>query len=216
MTIGDRIKLARERRGMSRPQLAEAAGIKYPTLAGIENNDQGATTRLRSIAEALGVSVRWLETGKGPMEPSDSSAEGWKDVVGYVQHVGAGAGTEAQEYAETHSLKFKTNSLRRKGLLNRQLAVYYAKGDSMEPRIHSGDAVLFDQDDTTPVHNAIYVVRWRGEVYVKRAKVVEDLVLFESDNPSGDHTWGRPKRMDSRRDPVEIVGRVRWIGSWED
>src|SRR5690606_41379178 len=59
-----------QHRGMSRPKLAEAAGIKYPTLAGIENNDQGATTRLASIAEALGVSIRWLESGKGPMEAS--------------------------------------------------------------------------------------------------------------------------------------------------
>lgn len=216
MTIGDRIKQARQHRGMSRPKLAEAAGIKYPTLAGIENNDQGATTRLASIAEALGVSIRWLESGKGPMEASKGDDGEWRDVTGYVQSVGAGAGTEVQEYAETHALKFKATSLRRKGLLNRRLAVYYAKGDSMEPRIRTGDAILFDQDDTTPHHDAIYVVRWRGEEYVKRAKVVDDLVLFESDNPAGDHAWGRPKRMDSTRDPIEIIGRVRWIGSWED
>ncbi len=216
MTIGDRIKLAREHRGMSRPQLAEAAGIKYPTLAGIENNDQSATTRLPSLAEALGVSIRWLETGKGPMLATDTGDSEWKDVVGYAQAVGAGAGTEVQEYAETHALKFKATSLRRKGLLNRRLAVYYAKGDSMEPRIHSGDAILFDQDDTSPTDDAIYVVRWRGEEYVKRAKVVDDLVLFESDNPAGDHIWRRAKRMDNPKDPIEVVGRVRWIGSWED
>lgn len=201
---------------MSRPKLAEASGVKYPTLAGIENNDQGATTQLPAIADALGVSIRWLQTGKGPMDVQEPPADGWKDIVGYAQSVGAGAGTEVQEYAETHALKFKATSLRRKGLLNRRLAVYYAKGDSMEPRIHTGDAVLFDQDDTSPVHHGIYIVRWRGEEYVKRAKVVDDLVLFESDNPTGDHTWGRPKRLDNARDPIEVIGRVRWIGSWED
>ena len=139
----------------------------------------------------------------------------WADVVGYQQSVGAGAGTEAQEYTETHSLKFRANSLRRKGLLNRKLAVYYAKGDSMEPRIRTGDAILFDQDDTTPVHDGIFVVRWRGEEFVKRAKIADDLVLFESDNPAGDHVWGRPKMKDNPREPIEIIGRVRWIGSWE-
>lgn len=216
MTIGDRIKQARARRGMSRPELAEAAGIKYPTLAGIENSDQTETTKLPALAEALGVNIRWLQTGKGPIDAKAKDDEMWTDVVGYAQSVGAGDGQEAQEYAQTHTLKFKANSLRRKGLLNRRLAVYYAKGDSMEPRIHTGDAILFDQDDTVPVHDGIFIVRWRGEEYVKRAKVVEDLVLFESDNPGGDHIWGRPKRMDSVRDPIEIVGRVRWIGSWED
>lgn len=215
MTIGDRIKQARQLKGMTRPQLVEASGVKYPTLAGIENNDQAATTQLPAIAEALGVSIRWLQTGKGSTDPNAQSDEDWRDVTGYVQHVGAGAGTEAQEYADTHSLKFKATSLRRKGLLNRRLAVYYAKGDSMEPRIHSGDAVMFDQDDTEPVHHGIYVVRWRGEEYVKRAKVIDDLVLFESDNPFGDHVWGKPKRMDNPREPITVVGRVRWIGSWE-
>src|SRR5690606_425522 len=143
------------------------------------------------IAKALGVRTEWLETGRGPKAPTIQPDSDWQDVIGYAQSVGAGAGTEVQEYAETHALKFKATSLRRKGLLNRRLAVYYAKGDSMEPRIRTGDAILFDQDDTTPHHDAIYVVRWRGEEFVKRAKVVDDLVLFESDNPAGDHTWGR-------------------------
>lgn len=215
MTVGDRIKLARMTRGISRPNLASLTKIPYSTLAGIENNDQAATTQLPQIAEALGVSLRWLQLGKGSMEPSAEGDPEWTDITGYRQHVGAGAGTEVQEYAETHALKFRANSLRRKGLLNRRLAVYYANGDSMEPRIHTGDALLFDQDDTKPVHNGIFIVRWRGEEYVKRIKMADDIVLVESDNPRGDHSWGRPKRLDSA-EPVTIVGRVRWIGSWED
>lgn len=201
---------------MKRTELSEAADIKYPTLSGLENGDQHESTKLPAIAKALGVSPHWLQTGKGRMDASESNDDAWKDVVGFAQSVGAGAGTEAQEYAETHALKFKANSLRRKGLLNSRLAVYYAKGDSMEPRIRTGDAILFNQDETTPAHDTIFIVRWRGEEYVKRCKLVDDLALFESDNPNGDHAWGRPKRMDSARDPIEIIGRVRWIGSWED
>lgn len=201
---------------MTRADLAAAAGIKYPTLAGIENNDQAGTTQLVGIARALDVSATWLQTGKGPMEHVTSADQDWKEITGYAQNVGAGAGTEVQEYSETHTLKFRFNSLRRKGLLNHRLAVYYASGDSMEPRIHSGDALLFDQDDIAPVHNGIYIVRWRGEEYVKRIKLADDIVLVESDNPSGDHSWGRAKRLDNPREPVTVVGRVRWIGSWED
>ncbi|MBD9368835.1 helix-turn-helix transcriptional regulator [Xanthomonas sp. XNM01] len=215
-TIGQRVRAEREARGDSRAKLATAAGISATALSDLELGYSQSSLSLHRIAAALGVRTTWLETGKGPKTQTAQPEGEWKDVIGYVQDVGAGAGTEAQEYAETHALKFKATSLRRKGLLNNRLAVYYAKGDSMEPRIRTGDAILFDQDDTTPVHNGIYVVRWRGEEYVKRAKVVEDLVLFESDNPFGDHTWGRPKRMDSAREPIEVIGRVRWIGSWED
>ncbi len=217
MTIGDRIKQARAARGMSRPELAEAARIKYPTLAGIENNDQAGTTQLPQLAAALRVNIRWLQSGKGPRDigVEEDPAGDWADIRAFEQHVGAGAGTEAQEYAETHALKFKTSSLRKQGLLGRKLAVFYAKGDSMLPRIHTGDAILFDEQDTTPVDGGVFVVAWRGEVYVKRIEIVDDIVLVKSDNPNGDHQWRKAKRLDSPRDPIEILGRVRWIGSWE-
>jgi len=223
MTIGDRIKQARSLRGMSRPQLAEAAKIKYPTLAGIENNDQTGTTQLPQLAEALGVTVRWLQTGKGPRDAADAvPTEGdWADIQGYAQALGLGGGPEAQEYAETHKLKFRADSLARKRLRPNALAVMYGKGDSMEPRIHAGDAVLFDTTDTRPRDGHLYVVMVDGggaakEYQVKRCEIIEDLVFFKSDNPRGDHNWKKPKRMDSPRHPIEIIGRVRWIGSWEE
>lgn len=222
-TIGERIKEARRIRGLSRPQLAEAAKIKYPTLAGIENNDQAGTTQLPQIAEALRVSAKWLQTGKGAMElaevgPDDSD---YTDVTGYSQAVGLGAaGAEAEEYAETHSLKFKKTSLRRRGIYGRNLAVYYGKGDSMEPTIEDGDAILFDTSDTRVVDGALYLVQVHGaanpEYYVKRAMVLEAGVYFASDNPRGDHNWQKPRPMDSKREPITVVGRVHWIGGWAD
>jgi len=223
MTIGDRIKEARKLRDMTRPQLAEAAGIKYPTLAGIENNDQAGTTQLPQIAEALGVSIRWLQSGKGPktaVEP-DPTDDDYTDVVGYSQAVGLGAaGAEAVDYAETHSLKFKNTSLRRRGILNRPLAVYYGKGDSMEPTIEDGDAILFDTSDTRVADGVLYVIQVNGqanpEYYVKRAMVLDAGVYFASDNPAGDHNWKKPKAMDSKKHPITVIGRVHWIGGWAD
>lgn len=139
----------------------------------------------------------------------------YDDIPAYAQAAGLGAGMEAQEYAETHALKFKTSSLRKQGLLGRRLAVYYGKGDSMEPRIKTGDAILFDASDTKPVDGEIFIVAWRGEIYAKRIEFVDDIVVVKSDNPAGDHHWRKPKRLDNPREPIEILGRVRWIGSWE-
>lgn len=149
-----------------------------------------------------------------------STDDNYTDVIGYSQAAGLGSGAEAGEYAETHSLKFKKTSLRRRGILNRPLAVYYGKGDSMEPAIKDGDAILFDSSDTRVVDGVMYVIQVDGyanpEFYVKRAMVLDAGVYFASDNPAGDHSWKKPKAMDSKKHPITVIGRVHWIGGWAD
>lgn len=149
---------------------------------------------------------------------ADPSAEygEWEDITGYSQAVGLGAGTEAQEYAETHKLKFRAASLRRQGLRPHALAVYYGHGDSMEPRIKTGDAILFDTSDTRPADGAIFIVQVGREINAKRCEIIEDTVYFRSDNPSGDSAWRKARRMDNPKNPITVLGRVRWIGSWEN
>lgn len=64
---------ARTAKGWSRPQLAEAAGIPYPTLAGLENGDQKTSTAIPALAMALGVNALWLAEGRGAMKLASSS-----------------------------------------------------------------------------------------------------------------------------------------------
>lgn len=224
MSVGERIKAEREGRKprLERKELAELSGVPYPTLAGIENGDQASTTKLHAIAQALGVNSQWLETGTGPKYAgtSQSDAPDWSDVKGYAQAVGLGKTVEGVEYEEAHKLKFRAESLRRKGLKPDRLHVVYGAGDSMLPRIHPGDAIMFDAGDVKPKHGQLYVISLPGtrtkEYQVKRAMVLDDVTYFSADNPQGDHEWRTPRRMDARRHPIEVVGRVRWIGSWED
>jgi phage repressor protein C with HTH and peptisase S24 domain len=154
------------------------------------------------------------------LSPAAAADAGWLDVQGFAQAVGLGSGPEADEYAEAHKLKFRAESLSRKRLFARNLAVMYGTGDSMLPRIHPGDAILFDTSDTKPRDGAIFVVQVHGiakaEYQAKRCMVLDEAVYFAADNPAGDHQWRKPRRMDAKRAPIEIIGRVRWIGSWED
>lgn len=152
---------------------------------------------------------------------ADSSAEYlWSDIRAYAQAVGMGNGPEADEYAESHKLKFRADALARKRLRPTNLCVMYAVGDSMLPRIHPGDAVLFDTSDTRPQDGKIFVLSVPGaqanEYTAKRCEIIDDMVFFKADNPDGDHGWKKPKRMDNKRHPITIIGRVRWFGSWED
>lgn len=175
---------------------------------------------LPALARALKRSVEYIQTGKEDSRSVVHANVGrdpdWRDIRGFAQAAGLGDGAEAEEYAVAHALKFRTQSLSRKRLQADKLCVFYGKGDSMLPRIQPGDAILFDTTDTKPRDGMIYVIMWKGEYYAKRAELLDDAVYFRTDNPSGDHGWQKPRRMDNTRDPIQIIGRVRWIGSWED
>lgn len=149
-------------------------------------------------------------------EPDDE----WADVRAHSQSVGLGDGREAAEYAETRKLKFRVVSLRRKGLSPNTLSVVFGRGDSMLPRIRDGDAILFDTSDKVPRDGRIYVVQIDGprgpEYSAKRCVEILGRIAFEAINPDGDHQWSKPRAMDDPKRPIEILGRVRWIGSWED
>jgi len=43
---------------------------------------------------------------------------------------------------------------------------------------------------------------------------LEGEVFFTSDNQTGDESWEKPRRMDSKQEPITVVGRVHWIGGW--
>lgn len=222
MTIGERIRSRREKLGIDRDDLAAAAGLTYSTIADLENGRSRSTTKLHLIAARLMTNTKWLETGRGDEDRLEGVGDErgeyvqWDAVLGYSQAVSLGSGAELQDYAHTHKLMFRAESLRRKGLFPDNLAVYYGDGDSMEPRIKDGDALLFDTSDTRPKDGAIFIVRWGKDYFAKRAEIIDGITYFRSDNPLGNHGWTKPKRLDNPRDPLEIVGRVRWIGSWEE
>lgn len=193
----------------------------YLILGGTTQPDKIRDDTVGKLCRFLRVNRRWLVDGKGPIEGGDevTGGDNWTEVQGFAQAMGLGTGPEAQEYAETHKLKFRADSIARKRLNPSKLAVMYGAGDSMIPRIHQGDAILFDTSDTRPRDGRLYAIMVPGaggrEYQVKRCEILDDIVFFRADNPAGDHNWTKPRRMDNRRHPVEIIGRVRWIGSWE-
>lgn len=216
MTFALNLKRFRKAAGLTQEQLAHACGWSGQSrIANYEAGKREPTfDDANALAHALSVSREDLLGGK-----ARKVADGWADVLGYAQAVGLGSGPEAQEYAETHSLKFKAASLSRQRLNAPSLRVMYGEGDSMLPRIQPGDAVLFDTSDTKPRDGAIFVVQVHGvagrEYQAKRCMVLDEAVYFTADNPEGDHQWRKPRRMDARKSPIEVIGRVRWIGSWE-
>jgi phage repressor protein C with HTH and peptisase S24 domain/DNA-binding XRE family transcriptional regulator len=82
-----------------------------------------------------------------------------------------------------------------------------AYGDSMIPAFNDGDILIVD----TGVHelkiDAIYVLRWDDELYVKRVQrhPETDTISIISDNPIY-----KPKEVPKGENGFEVLGRVVW------
>lgn len=82
MRLGKRLKHARERRGMTQEQLAEAAStptntISQAAISALEKRDSATTADLFALAKALRINPEWLQTGQ-PQNDSGLDTEGWK------------------------------------------------------------------------------------------------------------------------------------------
>jgi transcriptional regulator with XRE-family HTH domain len=79
MTVGQRIRNAREQKHMSQRKLADAAGMSQPSLSDIEagHTKHPNAAHLLKIAAALEVDPLWLLTGEGSPEkpPTATDAE---------------------------------------------------------------------------------------------------------------------------------------------
>lgn len=150
MSIGDRIKDARKKAGISQAELARLVGRSQSAVAEWET---GGTEPRRNIVEkiaaVLDVSPLWLEVGGAveagrsyePRSTDDTSlsesAQSLSDPAGPVYATiagGDGEQTVTSNVVEYRSKPSKWNNV--KGLYG-----FYVISDSMEPRINAGELI---------------------------------------------------------------------------
>lgn len=127
-------------------------------------------------------------------------------------HLAAGHGTEEQPQLELTFIKeqpqaFRADWIRRRRLRPNKLAVMYAAGNSMEPRIHDGDALLVDTSDTAVRDGGVYALWYEGGERVKRLyrRPSGGLIVRSDNNQAGfpDFTLSAEEAG-----AVRIIGRV--------
>lgn len=209
-------------RALTQESAAAALGINQSAVSQYLNGTIRINYRiLLGFSKILGVPPESIrkdlpeQYGRHGVREEAAIYSEWRDVIAHAQSASMGDGAAAEEYVEPHRLKFRADSLRRQGLRAEDLCVFYGCGDSMLPRVRNGDAVMFNTAQITPEDGALFVISRNGELFVKRCDIIDRIVYFRSDNPDGDHQWKKPKRMDDAAYPIEILGRVRWIASWE-
>lgn len=73
MTVGQRVKEARKKAGLSQLQLAEAIGVKQPTISELERGESQSSSYLIQIAQECDVDPIWLQTGAIVLDESHKS-----------------------------------------------------------------------------------------------------------------------------------------------
>lgn len=150
------------------------SGTTYPTL-----------NKLPQLAAAAECSVEWLAAGvaTNKSEMLGQFSEEFALIPGYRVQVSAGHGSLTPEHMEpTRHLAFRRKWLKYRGFNERDLAIVWAKGDSMEPTIHNNDTLVVNMARHRPQDGHIYIFRNGDELFVKRYQSMLGAWRLISDN----------------------------------
>lgn len=228
--FAERLAALMAKREMSQYTLAGKSGVPQPTiqriLSGETQNPKIET--LRNLAKVLGAreSLEEYQTIPGTTDtgygldasqigtpiitwdkPEDLPEGEFVIVPRFDIHVACGNGHVVyDEMPMEQGAAFRSDWVKREGLYLRNLATVRATGDSMEPSIYPGDALLVDRAQTQVQDGRVFLLRFGDEVRVKRLfKRADGGLRIVSDN-SGKY----PEEIvtAAEMEHIEIIGRV--------
>lgn len=182
---------------MSAKEIAALPGMPS-TIQGVHKKARRDGWQLRKQTGVKGPGVEYLVEVSGehiaqpePCERVEDPAavylnqfmEEFVLIPGYRVQVSAGHGALAQaDEAPCRHLAFRRKWLKWRGFAEKELAIVWSKGDSMEPTISNNDTLVVHLGRTRPVDGHIYVVRNDDQLWVKRLQVLPSAWLLLSDN----------------------------------
>ncbi|MBV7315483.1 XRE family transcriptional regulator [Shewanella sp. NIFS-20-20] len=188
-------------------------GISYSTLHNYLSGVSSPTLEnLVALAAKTNVSIEWLATGNNDevKEPKalysiSFDNEEFALIPGYRIQVSAGHGALNPDQLEpTRHLAFRRKWLKYRGFCEKDLAIVWAKGDSMEPTIHNNDTLVVHTGRNKPADGHIYIFRNGDELFVKRYQSMLGTWRLISDN-SFYSALDVPKQEQHQ---FEVVGQV--------
>ncbi|MGL4224979.1 MAG: LexA family transcriptional regulator [Vibrio sp.] len=211
-SLADRFEILMK--GRTIRQAAEDWGIGPSTLnAYLKKGSVPNLNLAQHIADIEKVTIQWLSTGDEDsvtMETRTSYLTSSLDsefslIPGYRIQVSAGHGALNPENMEpTRYLAFRRKWLSYRGFNEKDLAIVWAKGDSMEPTIHNNDTLVVHMARNKPQDGHIYIFRNGDELFVKRYQSALGSWRLISDNPMYE-TVSIPK---DEQHQFDVVGQV--------
>ncbi|HHN8580751.1 TPA: XRE family transcriptional regulator [Providencia rettgeri] len=211
MKIGTRIREIRKSKGMTILELATAIGSDVGNISRLETNKQGySENTLVKIASALGVTVADLFT-ENPVKPDEIEYIG-EMPSGTVKVIGeAVLGIDgAVDMMEEHNgwLKIYSDDKDAYGLK--------VKGDSMWPRIQSGEYVVVEPNTSVRSGDEVFVRTVDGHNMIKVFNKTRDGdYQFTSINNAHKPITLDPSQVDKMHYVAAIVKPTKYIDKWE-
>jgi phage repressor protein C with HTH and peptisase S24 domain len=216
--IGNRIKRTRDKD--TQKEFAKTLGFSSSYISEVESGKtKPSLALLLKISQITKYSLHWLLTGQGPMlieatesmVREDSAFYGALGEFTFVPRLALEdeAGMEAKgiEQGAKERYAFRRQWLNSKGNVE-DLVLLEVRGDSMDPTITDGDAVLIDCSKKQVLAGSMYALRFKNAVIVKRLQPVGAArVKAMSDNKLYDSY-----EIDLETGDIEIIGQVIWIG----
>ena len=218
--IGER--LSEIRGSKSQGAFAEELGVHKNSLGHYERGNRVPDAEVLEKLVTMGFDANWVLTGKGAARIAENEAglsedieklkrldEEFALIPGYNVQVAAGHGSLAGDESPTRELAFRRKWLRFRGLNEKDLALVFAKGDSMEPTISDNETVMVDTSERKLRDGHIYVIRNGDHLLVKRIQTLwNDGVQLLSDNKE----YPPQEISSSDLESLEVIGKVVWVG----
>lgn len=222
-SLAERTKISREKIELSQQQLADKVGVSQQSIAKIENGETLQPRKIKQLADALGVTVNWLQFGDldGNGQDTNMVVKDWEDTAPdpylFTQipvldiELSAGNGSEAEVIeSESNTYPLRKEELRAAGVSPADARIVRILGNSLFPVLTNGDKVAVDLKQTYPVRDGdLYAIRdgvlLRVKILVNRP---DGGIILKSYNK--DEYPDEILTYEERNSRIHIIGRVFW------
>lgn len=202
--ISERLKVERQRVGLTQGDLALATGVSKTSQVNYESGMRVPDALYLAAAHAAGLDVTYIVTGT---KPTHDVGDDFVVVpmLGVTASAGNGIVNEPEAEQSLRGLCFSRIWLTRRNLNADHLRVIEVRGASMDGVLSDGDNVLVDLQDTRPRSGFVYVLRQGDELLVKYCQLLPGGILRVSSANGQFATYD--VELDKTPD-VAIIGRV--------
>ena len=222
MSIGLRIKQGREKLGISQAKLAEQIGASQSAIWSWEKERTVPDRKyISAIAKIIGMSRPELEFGEDLYYQDDKVIKSMtierqrhpvpddiRMVPEYNIRLSAGGGFVVDEENIIENWTFNESYLKELRLQSAELIVAEVDGDSMEPKLATGDRVMINKSDVDANRPGIFAIWDTSALVIKRIEKIPNsepvMLRLISDNKNHSH-------YDVLAEDTRIIGRAVWF-----
>lgn len=221
MELKDWVRAARAHKGWTQQQLGDAVGRTKANIGHWETGKHAPSVeQAAQISEVTGFPLPQMGAPATTsakvivLHPEDEPPEDSIQVAEYNVRFSAGNGSTVIDYELTDASQAATYRLawvQQMRLNPVKLKRFKVKGDSMEPMLFDGDAVLVntaENDLEQLIDGKVYAIRYGNDLRVKRLyyrRISGELILHSDNSAYKDEEL----TADQVAEHITIIGRVR-------